>query len=556
MKRVLRREPTRRDAGLLRRLSGNPAFATYIRQLPAATVVRLIDDVGLEDSQELLAAMDAQQLRETMSIALWSSDTTGHDEALDIDQFVRWIALWLGEGDQTWTRRAIELGEDFIVACLRQLLFAVDRTAVGVERRGVEIGNYVVFPKEQKHWPRIAEALVALWSHDPDFTLRSLRRCSHERTILNETRDEHDAQDSVLQDLTAERGAARAQVGHVSAMHAALFLSMTKTASLKALCAQTEYDLNTADYLAKAERAAREMKHGSINVEATESHSSEPPESSEARKSSESLASQSGAPPPQAGDFAALDELLREAGVLEANTEVPLLTNQSAPSGALYLERAITTLAALRPDIASRRMRELAYLANVLMAGAESQGRRYTATVAARTAMATANLGATFLLRDAAPRTADADRIPAMLEQDPGVVRLFQVGFNLLSRIPLLCCEAVYQAKDVQSRRRGHTVYMEMEEILGTSVLTDLVSEGHFPEAKSVIDELPVVMDSAACVALRVLVDPIPAYPNVLGEAGAEAATYVDRRHRPIESIEDLERIGSFLSSLANYCGP
>jgi hypothetical protein len=258
MKRVLRREPAGGDnAGLLRRLSGNPALATYIRQLPAATVVRLIEEVGLEDSQEILAAMDARQLRETMSIALWWSDTIGHDETLDIDQFVRWIALWLGEGDQTLARRAIELGEDFIVACLRQLLFAVDRTAVGVESRGVEIGNYVVFPKAQKHWPRIAEALVALWSHDADFTLRSLRRCSHERTILNETRDEHDAHNSVLQDLTAERSAARAQVGHVSAMHAALFLSTTKTASLEALCAETEYDLNTADYLAKAERVAR-----------------------------------------------------------------------------------------------------------------------------------------------------------------------------------------------------------------------------------------------------------------------------------------------------------
>jgi hypothetical protein len=103
MKRVLRREPPGgENAGLLRRLSGNPALATYIRQLPAATVVRLIEEVGLEDSQEILAAMDARQLRETMSIALGSSDTIGHDETLDIDQFVRWMRCGLAKAIRHW----------------------------------------------------------------------------------------------------------------------------------------------------------------------------------------------------------------------------------------------------------------------------------------------------------------------------------------------------------------------------------------------------------------------------------------------------------------------
>jgi hypothetical protein len=96
---------------------------------------------------------------------------------------------------------------------------------------------------------------------------------------------------------------------------------------------------------------------------------------------------------------------------------------------------------------------------------------------------------------------------------------------------------------------------MELQEILGASVLTDLVNEGRYGEAKSVIDELSSVMDSAACVALRILIDPIPAYPLVLSEAGAGSKTYVDRGYRSITTLEDLGRIGDFLAALADYCG-
>lgn len=529
----VRSDPSRnavKRPGLLKMLSGNRALATYIRRLPAATVVRLIDEVGLEDSQEIVAAMDAQQLREAMSVALWSSDTTGRDETLDVDRFVRWMSLWLEEGNVVFVRRVIDLGEDFIVACFRQLLVSVDRTVVGVESRGVEIGNRVLVATRHEHWPRVAEALVALWSDEPDFALRVLRRCGYERSILNETLDEHDAQNLVLQDLTAERRAARARVGHENPRDAALFLSMTKTESMEILCADTGYDLITADYLATAERRAHEATPDGLNLKDAVVRD-------------------------DACEIAALDELLREAGVLEVSTEVPLLTNQTALSEALHLEQAIAALAAGHPDIASKRMRELAYLANVLMTGTESQGRRFTSQLAARTAMATANLGAAHLLCGAGSPAPDIDSCAAMLERDPGVVRLFQVGFKLITRIPQQCCEAVYQAKDVQSRRRGHVVSREMEEVLGTSVLTDLVSDGRFAEAKSVIDELSAVMDSAACVALRILLDPVPAFPCVLDATGAEARTHVDRKHRPFATLQDLDRVGSFLGSLANYCG-
>ena len=524
MKRISRRGSADDGAGLLRRLSGNPAFPAFIRQLPARAIVRLIDEVGLEDSHEILAAMESHQFRETMSLSLWTNAGVGRDETLDIDQLIRWIELWLQEGDATACRRITELGEDFIVACFRQLLMAIDCTASGAACDGIEIGHFAVFPKRHKHWPRVVEVLIALWGQEPDFVLRVLRRCSHERSILSEAHDEEDAADSLLQDLTAERNAQRVQVGHVSPLDASIFLSSAKTAPLEQLCAQQEYDLNTADYLVRADRLVM-----SASLAPTIS-----PDTEEA-------------------DVVALDAILREAGVLEPRADAALTTDTPVTSVATCLEQAIAALAIDAPQIASKRTRELAYLANVVMSGAQSQNRRYTETEAARMVIATANLGATYLLRDPAGQIGATDRLSGLLEHEPGVVRLFQLGFKLLSAIPSRCCEAVYLAKDAQSKRRGHVIYLEMEEILGASVLTDLVREGRYPEAKSVIDELSAVMDNAACVALRILIDPVPAYPLVLEEQAGEAGIYIDRAHRPVETIADLERIGAFLGHLVDY---
>lgn len=62
-------------------------------------------------------------------------------------------------------------------------------------------------------------------------------------------------------------------------------------------------------------------------------------------------------------------------------------------------------------------------------------------------------------------------------------------------------------------------------------------------------------MDSAACAALRILIDPTPCFPRVLdGGAGSENV-YVDKGYRHIETMEDIERIAAFLHDLPQYCG-
>jgi len=68
-------------------------------------------------------------------------------------------------------------------------------------------------------------------------------------------------------------------------------------------------------------------------------------------------------------------------------------------------------------------MEELAYLANVLIAGHGIDGRRYRLFEAAETAMAVCNLGLRHLLEAGE----DADRIV----REESAVKLFRVGWHL-----------------------------------------------------------------------------------------------------------------------------
>lgn len=551
----MRRPPTQADS-LIRRLTGHPHLPSYVKQLPASTLNRLIGMVGLEDSQEILASMSPEQLKAVLSVSLWSNARPGREEVLDLEQLLRWIDLWLQEGEQVLVQRVLELGEDFTVMCLSRLLIAVDRTAVGLSQNGLELGQYMIFPKQEKHWHSLVATLMALWHHEPDFVLGMLRRCSFERSILSQDASEHSSASSLYEDIAAQRAAKRAGVGYVDPTHAALFLSIAKTTDLQELIALNAYDVTSASYLDEHQQTV-ERGHGATVIYSsaldrpglTEMAEPGPSESGGGQVERNQAA--------LTEDFETLDSLLRDAGILQASANVtPLLTDRCrAPLHSELLEAALGSIARSAPNIASRRVCELAYLSNVLIAGAEIQGKAFSEADAAKVATATANLGVTYLLHTSSRLGDEVGRTRQWLEADPGIVRLFQIGYHLLCTIPRRCCEAIYHAKALQARRPGHVVIQEMNELLGARRLTDLVDDGLYGEAKSLIDGLSAVMDSPACVALRILIDPTPCFPCVLKGGTGSQSIYVDKGYQHISTMEDVEHIATFLRDLARYCG-
>ncbi len=58
---------------LLTTLLDNPDLPTFVRQMPAPVLTRLIDHVGLHDAGELVALAGAEQLRDVFESSLWQN---------------------------------------------------------------------------------------------------------------------------------------------------------------------------------------------------------------------------------------------------------------------------------------------------------------------------------------------------------------------------------------------------------------------------------------------------------------------------------------------------
>ena len=198
---------------------------------------------------------------------------------------------------------------------------------------------------------------------------------------------------------------------------------------------------------------------------------------------------------------------------------------------------------------------ELAYLANTLIAGTDIQGRSFTDAIAANYVLATANLGATYRLGELREMERDVETVRKFLADEPGVVGLFAIGYKILSEFPGLVADALDVTRDDVSRRRGRIALDLLDEALGSQEFRGAVQRGEYGLARSAIDGLTVVMDSAACVALRILVDSMPSYPEVLGADGEKSSHFVDKRYRPIRTTREIKRIGDFLAALPDFVG-
>jgi hypothetical protein len=196
------------------------------------------------------------------------------------------------------------------------------------------------------------------------------------------------------------------------------------------------------------------------------------------------------------------------------------------------------------PDIASQRMAELAYLANVLMSGATIQGETFSETEAAQVVSATTNLGATYLADSWGDSTTTVAQLRRDLEQEPGMVRLFQIGYRMLCSIPIRCAEAIFRSQTTRRRAQDKyavTVYNIMK----------LVKEGRCSEAKHLIDDLPITFYGVTTImALQTLIDATPCLPHMLEDGAGSKNIYVRKGYRHISTMEDIATINGFLNRL------
>jgi hypothetical protein len=405
---------------LLGRLLDEPDLPTLVQDLSPALLGRVVQQLGLEDSSELLQFASPEQLAELIDQDSWQSAAPGEDESFDARRFALWLEVMLECGEDWVADKLVNLPEDLVTLAFQRQLLVLDTDQLAALLRGdpdelelaekaladcasEELERYLLIARHPDGWDTLLTVLLALDKNHHSFLERVLERCcqiSHDYVEDNGgLYDVLNAEELLESDVAGEREDRRAAQGYIAPSRAAHFLTLALTTPLAALLG--EEDTITRTYFRELSKA--------------------PGASGRAPRA---------AKPAPARLLALLEAARDELDEEEPVRPVPRLGAAADPGAVGRAFRdAVQALAERDPTLHARRLEELAYLANVLLAGATLDGRRYRSLEAAEAVMAICNLGLQHVLGAPGPEGSEAALEIVIRQSAP---QLFRVGWQRL----------------------------------------------------------------------------------------------------------------------------
>lgn len=413
---------------LLSRILDEPRLAEQVQALPPRALSRLIERVGLEDAGEIVALATTEQLARVFDDDLWQSERIGEDERFDDQRFLLWLAVMREAGDRFVATKLTELSEELVtMAFHRQILvlgldaLASDLGEGGDEADAIEkalssclseeIDEYFVVSRGHDGFDDVFAALVALDEVDHDLAVRILEHCRRMDADAVDREGLYDvisAAETLETDVAAERQTRRAELGFVAPSDATAFMKLARS---EQPIASKEHDPLTRAYL-------RELTRAPLS------------------------------PTPSRTASAVLGEPL---AALVAEDEVAPRTAGLLPAGGAerLLPQALRQLADANPRAFAARSDELAFLANMLVAGASVEGRRLRPVEAIGLAMATVSLG---LEMAAGKRPGKEDRAVRILGEHVATALFLQAWRRLEDEVrgPAVAQKKVAAIEDIE----------------------------------------------------------------------------------------------------------
>jgi hypothetical protein len=334
---------------------------------------RVIGTYGLEDCVDLVAQATPAQLSHLFDLDLWRPARPGLDERFDAARFGLWIEVLAEAGAEVAAAKLAEMPLPQIVAGLAHHVLVFDVSAVSTYETtdgtrldysrpvrdlvGCEIGGYHVAATREDSWDAIVAVLVALDMHHPERfvdLMRAVRSRSHSRREIDGLSSVLGNREQMMFDVADERDRRRRERGFASPADARAFLQMSRKVRPETLAPNPI----ARDY-------ARSIEY---STDQEETPVTSPQEDIEV-----------------AG-------ILAEAGVAPLHAPRALLESGQGPP-ATRLQRGMRVVFERDQVAYGDRNFELAYLANVLMAGCSIQARPFTAKEAADASVAICNLG-------------------------------------------------------------------------------------------------------------------------------------------------------------------
>ncbi|MFI5306011.1 MAG: DUF6178 family protein [Polyangiales bacterium] len=415
-----------RPADMLARMLETPDLVRTVQGLHPRMLARVIDTIGLEDAGEIAALVTTRQLEAVFDHDLWRAERPGEDERLDADRFVLWLTVLSEAGETFAARKLLELDEDLVTLALSELLIVLDADRLTLEtsertpsddalvekalesNQYFELDRYVVVARCAEGFDTIIALLTTLDRDHHDFVERLLDRCCElARTQIEDEGGLYEAltgQASLEADVAGARADRREARGFVTVADARGFLALAGAGSLEEVLADTAVDAITAAYF-------RHLTEEPVVASTPET-----------RAEDESIAKLS-AWIEQADDV----PIGNAAALLGSPPDAPRTSAERRSPLALAIER----ISVQEPALHATRVEELAYLANVLLAGCAHRGRGLRSVEAAQLAMAVCELGV-----ERIAETLDEGRTPSARAEHTwsthGAVKAFRIGWKAL----------------------------------------------------------------------------------------------------------------------------
>ncbi len=538
---------------LVRAMTESAALPAFVQRINPNTLKHLVDDVGLEDAGALIAHASNQQLVHLLDETLWTGARPGDPDKLSVAELLRWLDLWNGLGKGFVADKLFELGDDFCALAFSRLLVIADYDMAPrvLDEHTLAIGRYIVRVRVDDEWDAVQTAITALWQDYPDYCEAIFARLAFRHSIL--ATDEDDTAKVLDADASHSHEQGREESGYVTSVMAGSFLRALLTEDVDALSDETEYDLMTQAYFRRRQALQAQADAAAATATETQSKDAAADEMSDAAAAREAASASVGAGPVSPEDL----ELLEAELVAYERAQMrpaALLTGPetSAVVDADWVRVALGRLQS-QPDIFDARMDELTYLSNLLMVGAESGGERLESSDAANLVIATCTLGACHDLW-LEPEGDEVASVLEMLSDAPGLVRLFRIGWHLLTNLPGLAAarlKALFADQQVRDRLAEKPwVLGEVDGLLGNPDFEAVVANRNFDDAQETLKILAIALEPEAVVVLCVLMDGVPRFARLLEQKPPEGAvmTYASRY---VATMKDLLKVHRFLDELA-----
>jgi hypothetical protein len=444
----------------LARLLDTPFLARIVPHLAPETLHQLIHHRGLEACGELVTSATPAQLASLLDLDLWRHAQPGRDEQFDVERFGEWLEMLVDTGALVAARTVAALDEHLVIVGLSGYLRVFDpgsfeptessddepvdrhdrmNSETSSDLPECEVGGYLVRARRTDAWDAIVSLLVTLETEHHHYFHAVMQGCRP----LSNSRPEVDGLDDLLMapaqhlwDIAIERERRRSRHGYATPADARAFLKIARQPKSAAAAVPTASHAIATAYFREADEQEDTSPEGTPRAPGPASLHDATPVSAAA--SARQARRDDDIPP----SIDAVIELLAEAGVLPDRPLALLEAADEDPRAARIplLERLMEFVHHDETAYLTRS-RELAFLANTLLAGASVQSRPFTPQEASDAAACICNLGlegwpARWLGATshgaASPREPDPAMPPDAFLVDHGLVTAFEVGWSVL----------------------------------------------------------------------------------------------------------------------------